>query len=109
MIIILHLVSCISDFSFSFFRFASQNLKSHAVTMFEVGKLSDETLDSFLMELEKVKISLPSTMGTEPLNGRQTVSSCESVVKRGQRQESLMAYYTKYTHLFLFGFFLSFI
>ncbi|KTG03759.1 hypothetical protein cypCar_00016138 [Cyprinus carpio] len=35
--------------------FSSQNLKSHAVTMFEVGKLSDETLDSFLMELEKVE------------------------------------------------------
>ena len=33
----------------------SQNLKSHAVTMFEVGKLSDETLDSFLAELEKVR------------------------------------------------------
>uniref|UniRef100_A0A4W4F2Q8 FAM91 N-terminal domain-containing protein n=1 Tax=Electrophorus electricus TaxID=8005 RepID=A0A4W4F2Q8_ELEEL len=33
----------------------SPNLKSHAVTMFEVGKLSDETLDSFLMELEKVE------------------------------------------------------
>lgn len=32
-----------------------QNLKSHAVTMFEVGKLSDETLDSFLAELEKVR------------------------------------------------------
>uniref|UniRef100_A0A3B5MYD7 Family with sequence similarity 91 member A1 n=1 Tax=Xiphophorus couchianus TaxID=32473 RepID=A0A3B5MYD7_9TELE len=31
----------------------SPNLKSHAVTMFEVGKLSDETLDSFLAELEK--------------------------------------------------------
>uniref|UniRef100_A0A8K9UGJ5 Family with sequence similarity 91 member A1 n=1 Tax=Oncorhynchus mykiss TaxID=8022 RepID=A0A8K9UGJ5_ONCMY len=33
----------------------SPNLKSHAVTMFEVGKLSDETLDSFLMELDKVE------------------------------------------------------
>ncbi|KAF0024822.1 hypothetical protein F2P81_023624 [Scophthalmus maximus] len=33
----------------------SPNLKSHAVTMFEVGKLSDETLDSFLAELEKVE------------------------------------------------------
>uniref|UniRef100_A0A8C4R029 Family with sequence similarity 91 member A1 n=2 Tax=Eptatretus burgeri TaxID=7764 RepID=A0A8C4R029_EPTBU len=32
----------------------SPNLKSHAVTMFEVGKLSDESLDSFLLELEKV-------------------------------------------------------
>ena len=31
-----------------------QGLKSHAVTMFEVGKLSDESLDSFLSELEKV-------------------------------------------------------
>uniref|UniRef100_A0A8C4SV30 Family with sequence similarity 91 member A1 n=1 Tax=Erpetoichthys calabaricus TaxID=27687 RepID=A0A8C4SV30_ERPCA len=27
----------------------------HAVTMFEVGKLSDESLDSFLVELEKVQ------------------------------------------------------
>ncbi|XP_034400998.1 protein FAM91A1 isoform X2 [Cyclopterus lumpus] len=33
----------------------SPNLKSHAVTMFEVGKLSDETLDTFLAELEKVE------------------------------------------------------
>ncbi|KAL4235865.1 hypothetical protein ACF0H5_004253 [Mactra antiquata] len=32
----------------------SPGLKSHAVTMFEVGKLSDESLDSFLSELEKV-------------------------------------------------------
>ena len=31
-----------------------QGLKSHAVTMFEVGKLTDESLDSFLGELEKV-------------------------------------------------------
>lgn len=32
----------------------SPGLKSHAVTMFEVGKLNDESLDSFLAELEKV-------------------------------------------------------
>ncbi|XP_041359980.1 protein FAM91A1-like [Gigantopelta aegis] len=32
----------------------SPGLKSHAVTMFEVGKLSDESMDSFLQELEKV-------------------------------------------------------
>ena len=32
----------------------SPGLKSHAVTMFEVGKLSDESLDSFIAELEKV-------------------------------------------------------
>ncbi|KAH6922838.1 hypothetical protein HPB50_019840 [Hyalomma asiaticum] len=32
----------------------SLGLKSHAVTMFEVGKLSDESLDSFLVELKKV-------------------------------------------------------
>lgn len=31
-----------------------QGLRSHAVTMFEVGKLSDESLESFLSELEKV-------------------------------------------------------
>ena len=31
-----------------------QGLKSHAVTMFEVGKLTDESLDSFLTELGKV-------------------------------------------------------
>ncbi|XP_014670836.1 PREDICTED: protein FAM91A1-like [Priapulus caudatus] len=32
----------------------SPGLKNHAVTMFEVGKLSDESMDSFLTELEKV-------------------------------------------------------
>ncbi|XP_003729294.2 protein FAM91A1 isoform X1 [Strongylocentrotus purpuratus] len=32
----------------------SPGLKSHAVTMFEVGKLSDESLDSFLAELDRV-------------------------------------------------------
>lgn len=32
----------------------SPGLKKHAVTMFEVGKLCDESLDSFLAELEKV-------------------------------------------------------
>ncbi|OQR74127.1 protein FAM91A1-like, partial [Tropilaelaps mercedesae] len=31
----------------------SSSLKSHAVTMFEVGKLSDEILDSFILELDK--------------------------------------------------------
>lgn len=31
-----------------------QGLKSHAVTMFEVGKLLDESIDGFLSELEKV-------------------------------------------------------
>ena len=36
--------------------FVFQGLKSHAVTMFEVGKLSDESLDSFLMELEKIRV-----------------------------------------------------
>ncbi len=37
-----------------------QGLKSHAVTMFEVGKLSDESLDSFLSELEKVRQASPT-------------------------------------------------
>lgn len=32
----------------------SPGLKNHAVTMFEVGKLSDESLDAFLRELNKV-------------------------------------------------------
>lgn len=31
-------------------------LKSHAVTMYEVGKTADETLDDFLNELDKVHI-----------------------------------------------------
>ncbi|CAG9815575.1 unnamed protein product [Phaedon cochleariae] len=34
----------------------SPGLKKHAVTMFEVGKLCDESLDSFLSELEKVSV-----------------------------------------------------
>eukprot|EP00002_Diphylleia_rotans_P027657 TRINITY_DN5552_c0_g1_i1.p1 TRINITY_DN5552_c0_g1~~TRINITY_DN5552_c0_g1_i1.p1 ORF type:complete len:617 (+),score=115.66 TRINITY_DN5552_c0_g1_i1:57-1907(+) len=33
----------------------SQGLKSHAVTLYEVGKLTDEVLDSFLSELDKVQ------------------------------------------------------
>ena len=32
-----------------------QGLKNHAVTMFEVGKLTDEALDSFMVELDKVE------------------------------------------------------
>ena len=32
----------------------SPGLKNHAVTMFEVGKLTDESLDSFLSELSGV-------------------------------------------------------
>lgn len=34
----------------------SPGLKNHAVTMFEVGKLCDESIDSFLAELEKVSL-----------------------------------------------------
>ena len=33
-----------------------KGLKNHAVTMFEVGKLTDESLDSFLVELGKVSL-----------------------------------------------------
>lgn len=33
----------------------STKLKNHAVTMFEVGKLSDEWIDSLLVELSKIK------------------------------------------------------
>ncbi|XP_002155306.4 protein FAM91A1 isoform X1 [Hydra vulgaris] len=33
----------------------SQGLKRHAVTMFEVGKLTDESLDNFVAELEKIE------------------------------------------------------
>lgn len=38
------------------FDYLKQGLKNHAVTMFEVGKLCDESLDSFLGELEKVSL-----------------------------------------------------
>lgn len=31
-----------------------QSLKNHAVTLFEVGKLSDEALDNFVDELQNV-------------------------------------------------------
>jgi hypothetical protein len=31
-------------------------LKNHAITMFEVGKLCEESMDSFLSELEKVSL-----------------------------------------------------
>lgn len=39
-----------------YLNFFFQGLKSHAVTMFEVGKLPDESLDSLLTELDKVWI-----------------------------------------------------
>ena len=32
----------------------NKGLKNHAVTMFEVGKMADESLDSFLSELENI-------------------------------------------------------
>ncbi|XP_006879526.1 PREDICTED: protein FAM91A1 [Elephantulus edwardii] len=60
----------------------SPNLKSHAVTMFEVGKLSDESLDSFLIELEKVNLRVLNKNYTllvsmAPLtNEIRPVSSC---------------------------------
>ncbi|XP_075227037.1 protein FAM91A1 isoform X2 [Lycorma delicatula] len=41
----------------------SPGLKSHAVTMFEVGKLSDELIDSFLCELEKVSTTRDDSEG----------------------------------------------
>lgn len=34
---------------------SSKGLKSHAVTMFEVGKMLDEGLDSLLTELDKIQ------------------------------------------------------
>lgn len=34
----------------------SPGLKSHAVTMFEVGKLCDDSIDQFLLELEKISL-----------------------------------------------------
>lgn len=36
----------------------SQGLKKHAVTMFEVGKLTDETMDNFISELENIETDL---------------------------------------------------
>lgn len=43
----------------------SPGLKKHAVTMFEVGKLCDESLDSFLSELEKVSVLDAESEGEE--------------------------------------------
>ncbi|CAF4289296.1 unnamed protein product [Rotaria sp. Silwood2] len=40
----------------------SPNLKTHAVTMFEVGKLADEILVSFLQELEKISPTSQSSI-----------------------------------------------
>ena len=43
----------------------SMSLKSHAVTMFEVGKLANESLTSFMDELSKV--SGPKANGAGPM------------------------------------------
>jgi len=45
---------CFCHIVFWYLLWLFQGLKSHAVTMFEVGKLNDESLDSFLTELGKV-------------------------------------------------------
>lgn len=46
--------------------------------MFEVGKLSDETLDSFLAELEKVRIPPEGSSGSSrsPREPDSTFTSC---------------------------------
>ena len=44
----------------------SPGLKTHAVTMFEVGKLSDESMDSLVAELEKV-------CGVRPIYGHMDI------------------------------------
>ena len=41
----------------------TSGLKTHAVTMFEVGKLSDESMDSFISELEKIKLEIDEQEG----------------------------------------------
>ena len=41
----------------------TSGLKTHAVTMFEVGKLSDESMDSFISELEKIKLEVDEQEG----------------------------------------------
>ncbi|KAG8292574.1 hypothetical protein J6590_036319 [Homalodisca vitripennis] len=41
----------------------ARGLKSHAVTMFEVGKLLDESIDGFLNELEKVSTARDDSEG----------------------------------------------
>lgn len=46
--------------------FSMKGLKSHAVTMFEVGKLTDESLDSFLGELEKASFEYSTRLETFP-------------------------------------------
>ena len=51
-----------------------QGLKTHAVTMFEVGKLSDESLDSLLAELHKVPFFI--RCGCLPLVHTDVVSFC---------------------------------
>lgn len=40
-------------------------LKSHAVTMFEVGKLSDESLDEFVAQLDTVRSFFVSGWSTD--------------------------------------------
>lgn len=43
----------------------SSGLKNHAVTMFEVGKLPDESIDSLLMELSKINSADMEDEGSE--------------------------------------------
>eukprot|EP00092_Neocalanus_flemingeri_P039558 GFUD01043074.1.p1 GENE.GFUD01043074.1~~GFUD01043074.1.p1 ORF type:complete len:840 (+),score=271.04 GFUD01043074.1:108-2627(+) len=60
----------------------SPSLKNHAVTMFEVGKLSEEQMDQFLGELEKIStVDAEGEAGvyfTAAITLRDTISSLRS-------------------------------
>lgn len=43
----------------AFLMMGELGLKSHAVTMFEVGKLADESLDDFVAQLDTVRAGSP--------------------------------------------------
>ncbi|CAM1299012.1 FAM91A1 (predicted) [Pycnogonum litorale] len=70
----------------------SPGLKSHAVTMFEVGKLTDETLDSFVTELDKVSANIAEGEAQRyfehALTLRNTISVLRHNVKMSKQLES---------------------
>lgn len=49
----------------AFLMMGELGLKSHAVTMFEVGKLSDESLDEFVAQLDTVRSFFVSGWSTD--------------------------------------------
>lgn len=57
----------------------SPGLKSHAVTMFEVGKLSDESMENFVAELAKIEYAIDDEGGEAERYFLHAILLCQTI------------------------------